>query len=143
MEMNFLSIAVAAVSTLVVGFVWYNPKTFGTIWMTAIGMKPEDAQKGNMPLIFGVSLVLAFLLAFYLYLDVNFGGAPGMEHGTPAYQTFKHGAFHGVFLGVLVAMPLIVTNALYEQRNFKYMFVNAGYWIICMALMGGIVCAWP
>jgi hypothetical protein len=143
MEMNFLSIAVAAFSTMVVGFIWYNPKTFGTIWMEAIGMTEEKAQKGNMPLIFGVAFVVAFFMAFYLYLDVNFGGGPGMEHGTPDYQTFKHGAFHGVFLGVLVALPIIVTNALFEQRNFKYMFVNAGYWIICMAVMGGIVCAWP
>ncbi|MCP4121748.1 MAG: DUF1761 domain-containing protein [Bacteroidetes bacterium] len=143
MDVNFLSIAVAAVSCFAVGFIWYHPKTFGPVWMHSIGMTEEKAKQGNMPLIFGVSFVVALLLAFYLYLDVNFGGAPGMEHGTPDYQTFKHGAFHGLFLGILVALPVIFTNALYEQRNFKYMFINAGYWIVSMALMGGIVCAWP
>jgi len=143
MDVNFLSIVLAAVSCFGVGFIWYNPLTFGSVWMQAIGMTEEKAKQGNMPLIFGISFVVALLVAFYLYLNVNIGGAPGMEHGTPDYQTFKHGAFHGLLLGILVALPVIFTNALYEQRNFKYMFINAGYWIVSMALMGGIVCAWP
>lgn len=140
---NFISIAVAALSSLLVGFIWYNPKTFGNAWMKAVGLTEESAKNSNMALVFGVTYVVAFLLAFYIYVTVNFGGAPGMEHGTPAYQTFKHGSFHGLILGLMVSMPVIVTNALFEQRNFKYMLINAGFWTICMALMGGIVCAWP
>jgi hypothetical protein len=38
MEINFLSLILAALSTLVVGFVWYHPKVFGTIWMKESGM---------------------------------------------------------------------------------------------------------
>lgn len=33
MKINFLALLLAAASTLAVGFVWYNPKVFGTIWM--------------------------------------------------------------------------------------------------------------
>lgn len=143
MDVNFLSIAAAALSTFVVGSIWYNPKTFGAAWMETIGMTEEKARKGNMALIFGLSFVVAFLLGFYLYLTVNFGGGPGMEHGTPEFQTFKHGAFHGAFTGLLVALPVIVTISLFEQRSFKYMFIHAGYWIVSMTLMGGIVCMWP
>lgn len=143
MDVNFLSIAAAALSTFMVGFIWYNPKTFGAAWMETIGMTEEKARKGNMALIFGLSFVVAFLLGFYLYLTVNFGGGPGMEHGTPEFQTFKHGAFHGAFTGLLVALPVIVTISLFEQRSFKYMFIHAGYWIVSMTLMGGIVCMWP
>ena len=42
MEINFLAILLAALSTLVVGFIWYNPKVFGTIWMKETGVNPEN-----------------------------------------------------------------------------------------------------
>ena len=35
MEINFLAILVASLSTMVIGAIWYNPKVFGTIWMKA------------------------------------------------------------------------------------------------------------
>ena len=50
--MNFLAIAAAAVSTLVVGFVWYHPKVFGTVWMREAGLTEEQLKKGNMLKIF-------------------------------------------------------------------------------------------
>ena len=53
MEINFLAVLVAALSSFVVGFVWYNPKVFGTIWMNEIGMTEEKAKQGNMAKIFG------------------------------------------------------------------------------------------
>ena len=34
---NWVALIVASLSTLVVGFIWYNPKVFGTIWMNEIG----------------------------------------------------------------------------------------------------------
>ena len=48
MEFNFLAILVAAISSLVVGSIWYNPKVFGTIWMREAGLIQEELQKGNM-----------------------------------------------------------------------------------------------
>ncbi len=141
MDVNFLSVVVAALSTFVMGFIWYNPKIFGTAWMKSIGMTEEKAQQGNMPMIFGLSLVMSFLTAFFLYVWINLGGA-SEGHGTPEFQTFKHGAFHGMFLGILVAMPVLVTNALYEQKSFTNMAINVGYWIVTFAIMGGIVGVW-
>ena len=50
--MNPLSLLVAAVSALVVGFIWYNPKVFGNAWMKAAGMTDEQVKGGNMAKIF-------------------------------------------------------------------------------------------
>jgi hypothetical protein len=30
---------------------------------------------------------------------------------------------------------------LFERKGFRYIAINGGYWIISMALMGGIICA--
>ena len=73
---------------------------------------------------------------------VLMGGPDDMKHGTEAFMTFKHGALHGSMLGLFVALPVFATNALFEMKSFKYVAINAGYWIVTMALMGGIINAW-
>ena len=159
MEINFLALFIAALSTLVVGFVWYNPKVFGTIWMKESGMTEEKMQGRNMLLVFGVSLVYAFFISLVLQmLTVHQTGALGMVGGDPsiakpsyvafmsdygmAFRTFKHGALHGFLTGIFFALPIVGTNALFEKRSFKYTFVTGGFWIVCFMIMGGIICAW-
>lgn len=133
--MNIFAIIVAALSSLAVGFVWYHPKVFGSAWMQATGMTEEKAQEGNMPVIFGSTLVLSCFAALFLY---NFVWHPN----SPEFHTFKHGAFHGMILALLVAMPTIGTNALYEQRSLRYILITVGYWVVTFAIMGGIVNIW-
>ncbi|MBB1489822.1 DUF1761 domain-containing protein, partial [Oceanospirillum sp. D5] len=82
MEINFLAILVAAISALVVGFVWYNPKVFGTVWMKAADMTEEKMKGANMGKIFGMALVFALLLAMsMLTLTIHQFGAAGMVGG--------------------------------------------------------------
>ena len=159
MEMNFLSIIVAAISALVVGFVWYNPKVFGNAWMKAAEMSEEQVKGGNMAKIFGLALLFAIMLAFSLQgLTIHQMGAFSMvggdiENALPSYQafmddygdafrTYKHGALHGVLAGIFIVLPLIGTNALFERKGAKYIFINSGYWIVTLGIMGAIICGW-
>jgi len=159
MEINFLALIAAAVSALVVGFVWYNPKVFGTAWMKAADMTEEKMKGANMGKIFALALFFAFLLAFALqFITIHQTGALGMVGGDPsaalpsfqafmddygtAYRTFRHGALHGVIAGIFIALPIIGTNALFERKGAKYIFINSGYWIVTLAVMGAIVCGW-
>ena len=159
MEINFLALFVAALSTLVIGFIWYNPKVFGTIWMKESGLTEEKMKGANMPLIFIMAVFFAFLISMVLqFLTIHQWGAFSMtggnvttakpsyaafmaDYGT-AFRTFKHGAFHGFLTGLFLAFPMIATNALFERKSWKYTFINSGYWIICFMVMGGIICAW-
>src|SRR5688500_7312958 len=63
MQINFLVLLAATIVPLVIGFIWYNPKVFGTAWMNATGMTEEKAKGANMPLIFGLTVVFSFLIA--------------------------------------------------------------------------------
>lgn len=159
MHINFLALLLAALSTLVVGFIWYNPKVFGTIWMREAGLKEEDMKGANMIKIFGLSIVYAFLISFLLQtVVIHQFGALGMiggpdfiatakpsyaafiaDYGT-AFRTFRHGALHGFFTGLFMILPTIGTTALYEKRSFKYVMVTGGFWIVCFMIMGGIIC---
>lgn len=159
MEINFFAILVAAVSALVVGFVWYNPKVFGNAWMTASGMTEEKIKGGNMAKIFSLALLFAFMLAFMMQtVVIHQMGAMSLTGGDPsstlpsyaafmadygdAFRTFKHGAFHGFIAGIFIALPILGTNALFERKSAKYIFINAGYWVVVLTIMGAIICGW-
>ena len=45
-EINWLAVALAAVSSMVVGFIWYAKPVFGRRWMRLSGIREEDTQKG-------------------------------------------------------------------------------------------------
>lgn len=159
MEFNFLAIAVAAVSALVVGFIWYHPKVFGNAWMQAAGITEAQLKGSNMLKIFGLSLLFAFLLATALPgIVIHQMGAfslMGADEGKAlpsyfafindykdAFRTFKHGALHGILTGIFVALPILGTNALFERKSAKYILINSGYWIVTLGIMGAIICGW-
>ena len=71
MEFNFLTMAVAALIPLIMGFIWYGPMLFQKAWMKEMGFT-EDSMKGaNMALIFGLSYVLSFFIAMMLQRDAH------------------------------------------------------------------------
>ncbi|GGK30472.1 hypothetical protein GCM10007962_25990 [Yeosuana aromativorans] len=158
MEMNFLAILVAAVSALVVGFIWYNPKVFGNAWMHAAGMTEEQIKGGNMAKIFGMALLFALMLAVTMpVLVIHQMGAMSLTKGDlgelqsytafmadygDAFRTYKHGAFHGLLSGIFIALPILGTNALFERKGAKYILINSGYWIVTLTVMGAIICGW-
>lgn len=124
---NWLAILVGAVSVFVIGFLWYNPKVFGTAWMKGIGMTAEDAGKGNMAKIFGVSFVMALLVSYYMARYPHEGA--------------MHGAVHGILYWLFMALPVLVTNSLYEQRSWTVIFINVGYWLVSFMVIGIVVYA--
>jgi hypothetical protein len=161
MEINFLAILVAAIVPLIMGFIWYNPKFLGTAWMREAEMTEDKMKSGNMAVIFGMSLVFSFLLAFFVQmLTIHQFGALGMIGGDPAadgilpsfqafmddygthFRTYKHGALHGAMAGIFMFMPVIAINGLFERKSWKYILINGMYWTVCLTIMGAIVCGW-
>ncbi len=164
MKIDLMMSALAALVPLVMGFIWYNPKVFGTAWMNASGLTEEKLKGANMPLTFGLTFIFSFFIAIALHFTVihQWGafsamltGPEIMESGSDAsayfadymnkyganFRTFKHGALHGAMTaGLFFIMPIIAINAMFERKGFKYIAINAGYWIITLAIMGGIIC---
>ncbi len=162
-HINFPVLLIAALIPLIVGFIWYNPKLFGTVWMKEAGLTPESLAGANMLKIFGFSYILSVLAAFIMQFMVihQFGvysvlaDQPGINDATSemglyyadfmskygnTFHTFKHGVFHGVLAGIFFALPVLGINSLFDRKSFKYIAINAGFWIVTLALMGGIIC---
>ncbi|AWI24596.1 DUF1761 domain-containing protein [Flavobacterium pallidum] len=158
---NFTAIFVAALSSLLVGFIWYSPKVFGNIWMRETGVNMEDGKKPNMAMIFTLVYIYSVFIAFILTaLTIHQSGALGMIGGPafidkalPSYaafmadyggtfRSFQHGALHGFMTGLLLIMPVVAINSLFEKRSWKYILVTGFYWVVTCTIMGGIVCGW-
>ena len=132
-SINWISVLLAALVPLVMGFIWYHKALFGKAWMAATGITEEKAKESNMVVTFGLSLLMAAIMAFFF---VNFNNSTGQEG---VFDTFKHGAAHGALIGLFIAMPIMITNGLFEHRGWKLILINLGYWLVTMAIMGGIV----
>ncbi len=158
-KFNWIVILASGLVTLPIGFIWYNPKVFGTIWMRESGMTEEKAKGANMAKVFGLAIVFSIMLAFALpQIVIHQVGALQLTGGDvtkalPSYhafiadyadhfRTFKHGALHGTMLGIFIVLPTMAINALFERKSAKYVLINAGYFIVSLAIMGGIICQW-
>lgn len=164
-SMNLAAIAVSALVPLVVGSIWYNPKVFGSAWLSSSKLTEEEARQGNMPVIFGLTYIFSLMLSLLLYALVVHQSAVGSlvatqpefqdatselslwfkdfeERFSELHRTFGHGAFHGVIAAIFLALPIVGILALFERTGGKYILVHAGYWVVALAIMGGILCAW-
>ena len=152
----------AALIPMAVGAVYYHPKVVGTAWMRANNFTTKDLEGANMALIFGLSYLMSLFIAYALqYVVVHQTGLlslllmqegfedPGssvrglfndfMELYGDEHRSFGHGAFHGAAFAVFFVTPIITINSLFERRGWKYISIHAGYWIISLLLMGGLV----
>jgi uncharacterized membrane protein len=128
--LNWWAIIVAAVSTFILGGLWYSKILFARPWMEVSGMTEEKARQSNPAKIFGGSFLLTIIAAVNLALflgpksDLAFGIAAGAATG----------------LGWIV--PAFGVVYFFEQRPFKQLLINGGYWAIAFTIMGAIIGAW-
>lgn len=128
--LNIWAILVATLSTFLVGWLWYGP-LFGKSWMTATGLTEEQLQQGNMGKIFGLAFIFELIMAFNLAMFLN-DPSIGLQEGT----------FYGFLTGFGWVFFALAVNALYEQKSWKYIMVNGGYWTVTFTVMGLILGAW-
>lgn len=162
---NWWIFLVAAIIPLLVGAIWYNPGVFGNTWMREAEITEERAQSGNKIKIFGLtylfSVFAAYLIAMFAVHQTSifqlFMGDPAMAdtsseiYGTVTHfmdnygerhRSFGHGIIHGLELGLLMGLVMIGIHSMFERRSWKYIMVHVGYWIVCFALMGGVICVY-
>ena len=126
-NLNWLAIIVAALSTFMIGGLWYS--VFEKPWMAANHFTQEDLKKRRMPLVFGLSFFFALLMALNLAMFIGKGD-------------LAFGAFAGFMAGFGWVALGIAIIALFENRPLKYVLINGGYMIVSFTLMGAILGAW-
>jgi Protein of unknown function (DUF1761) len=128
--MNIWAVLAAAVSSMILGGIWYSPALFANAWMRSSGVTEEKAKSANMAKVMGTAFVLALIGAavFAMFL----GPKPA-----PAFAT---GA--GFSAGLCWVAGSFGINYLFEQRPLSLFFINGGYHTLQYTLIGLILGLW-
>ncbi len=133
-DVNYVSVLLAAISNMVLGFLWYSPVLFGKQWMDLMGYKEKDmpkmqeeAKKGYM-----TSFVLAVLMA---YVMAHFISYLGVETPMQAVQ-----------LGFWTWLGFVGNTQLGEQlwtgKPMQLFYLNTGYRLVSTVVMALILTMW-
>jgi uncharacterized protein DUF1761 len=134
---RIVPVVVAALATMVVGFLWYSPLLFAKPWTILMGYDPNDKARmdemrkgaGKMyGLAFVASLVSAFVLAKIIDVTTVNSALYGMK------------VAFAVWLGFVTTVQL--TGALFGRQPTKLYLINTGYQLVCFLVMGAILAAW-
>jgi hypothetical protein len=130
MHLNPLAIAAAAALSFLIGGVWYSPLLFARRWQQAAGLSDEQLKSGGMGRIFGLSFVCSLVMAANLAAFLG------------AKATVGFGLAAGAATGIgWVAMAFAI-NDLFERRPLVLWLINAGYHVVTLTLMGGLLAWW-
>jgi hypothetical protein len=129
-QLNIWAVLVAALSTFMIGGLWYSPAVFGKAWMRENGFTEESMKNGNMVKIFGLAFVLGLIAAVNLamFLGPN--------------ETIANGALYGFLAGFGWVATFVGTHYLFERKSFTLFLINAGYSVVALTVMGVIIAAW-
>lgn len=129
-SLPWLAIALAVLSTFLLGGAWYSPVAFGKIWQREVGLNDEELR-GGMAKVFGGAIFCAAVAA------LNLAAFIGKE------RSLRFGLFAGAAAGVGWVATGLVTTYLFERRSRTLMAIDAGYHIVAYSIMGAIIGAWP
>ena len=135
-SINWLAVLVAGISAFVLGGVWYSPALFGKAWMKDNNLTMEEIKKGSAAKIYGwaflISLVMAANLAMFLQ-DPKDGCGPRVD--------VSWGTIAGLLAGIWV-FGFVAMHGLFEHKPARLIFINGGYSIFALMLMGAIIGLW-
>jgi hypothetical protein len=127
---NWLAVVVAGLSAFAVGGIWYSRPLFGNAWMVDSDLTEEQIKQGNKGKIFGFTLIFSLIMAVNLAMFL-----------ADAKTTASWGATAG-FLAGIWTFCAIATHSLFELKSWRHIFINGGYSVVSLTLMGLIIGAW-
>ena len=129
-HINWLAIIVAGLSAFMVGGIWYSKTLFGNAWMIDSNLTIEQIQTGNKGKIFGFTAVFSLIMAANLGMFLA-DAKTDLVWGTTAG-----------FLAGIWTFSAIAIHSLFELKSWRYIFINGGYSLVSLTLMGAIIGAW-
>lgn len=131
-QINWLAVVLAMLSTMVVGTVWYAKAVFGSRWMKLVGLKDKDTAEGAgkaIAVTLIVSFITAYVLAHVTYLSNQFFGNSFLQDAlTTAFW---------VWLGFVAAR--VITHDAFEQRPTELTIMNVAHEFVTFMVMGLVI----
>ena len=134
-NVNLVAVLVAAVASMVIGFLWYSPFLFGNMWMELSGMSKAKLGKAkskwmtlNYFAMFVSSLVMSYVLAHFIKYTQS--------------TTIMDGAVAGFWLWLGFIATVSLGMVLWEGKPFKLYVLKNAHQLISLIVMGAILATW-
>ncbi len=131
MIINHWAVLTCAVSNLVLGAIYYSPALFYNTWKIENNLSDQQIESSNPVKTHGSSFVLAYIMSYNMAFFLG-----------DAHTDWQWGTTAGFLTGFGWAAAIFTAIALFEQKSWKYIFINSGYIIIYFTIIGAILGAW-
>lgn len=136
---SYLVIVIAALAQWILGAIWYG-LIFRKSWKTLTGCT-ESEKPGKRVFAMITSFVACLLLSYVLWWFLNLLTHLATVAKLPAPTSFTAGLDIGGICWLGFIAPPLLAQHVYERRRANLFVINAAYWMLAMALAGGILAA--
>ncbi|MCW8805200.1 MAG: DUF1761 domain-containing protein [Ignavibacteriaceae bacterium] len=130
-NINHWAVLACAIFNMLLGAIWYSPALFYNAWKRENNLTDEQIKKSNPAKIYGISFLIAYLMSYNLAFFLG-----------DANTDWQWGLTAGFLAGFGWAAAIFTSIALFEQKSWKYIFINGGYIVIYFTVIGLILGIW-
>ena len=130
-DINWIAVIIAAVASMVVGYVYYLPAVFGTRWQKLMGRDMTGTQGAGMS--YAMTAVAALVAAFVVAQFI---------HWSESY-TLTGGAYLGAVGWLGFTATSSFSDYVFSGRPWALFSIQNGYQVISFVVMGAIIGALP
>lgn len=124
-QIDYLTVFIAALLNMIIGFFWYSKWLFGPAWMRLSKIKKMEHSALSVLYGFIISLVIAYFLAF-------FEAILGITTVTD-----------GMFVGFLFWLGFVATTQInpvvWGKMPFQLFLLNTGFKLLSFLVMSGVI----
>lgn len=133
---NYIAVLLAAVSSMVVGFIWYAKPVFGKRWMRLSGLTDETLAKNPV-----LPLVITFIVSFLTALVL--AGAAFIVHDFYQGNFLVDALLTGTILWIGFTAARMITHDLFDRRPSSLTVLNMAHELVTILVMALIIGVWP
>ena len=126
---NLIAVFAAALSSFLVGGLWYSNALFGKAWQREAGDPRERGEK-HPAKVFGFAYVFALVAAFAYAVIV------------PVPTSAGQAAVYGLIVGAAIVAACFGINYQFANRSMKLWLIDGGYHTVQFLLYGLIIGLW-
>jgi len=126
-DINLVAVLAAAISSFLLGGLWYSSVLFEKAWVRESGV-PD--QRGHLPRVFGVSFVFCVISAFAF--AVYLGPSPALSEAV----------ISGLIVGACIVATSFGINYQFAQRSLLLLAIDGGYHTAQFILYGVVLGLW-
>jgi Protein of unknown function (DUF1761) len=137
-DINYFAVVTNVALAMILCFLWYGP-IFGKQWVALMGWSHaeiETKMKEGMGPKYLLQAVGALVMSFVLAHTIIFSSAYLNVHGIMA------GIEAAIWNWVGFVVPATIGTVLWEGKSWKLWFLNAGYFLVLLLIMGSVLAVW-